>query len=899
MFRKSKSIKEIYNEAKGFDLVITNDPALATGLNRLIDHPRIGAFALTPRQLASRYGALMYGSLFSMPQIIAELSVKEKQPVRTIHPLIEKIFGIWRNTGLLEYSEPFLSRDEFEVAKMLKEFPSIELCMEEFDEEFIGSGKIAVAGLSLFNLLDRQVLPKKKPYSNIDLFTDEVHFPVEKTFVFMSNNEIVNAIVDTINEDNAESTAIVINFNSPNLVTLKSRLHNKGIDIIDKKFLSHESATQDLLKILDMSFRADELPVSEIRQLSDNCKLKISRKYDEWLFSTYVSVVKDEMAIKADNLLKRISKMTLGKVMNELENELGMKFSKHLKDVTEILKLNDRKADEDTYNELSYFIKNIDVETERTDNGVLIANSQNSAFINREIVYYVGMDSSWTKLVGDVEYIDKSEEEVKNIEKFQILLNQGGQRNYIATSVTGGEATIPCHYFNILLKKELKDFDDALFNPVPAISKEVAVPQPSKNMDLQSVNEVTSAMSQSRLKNYYQCPKKYSYSQIIPSIDYPWMTKGTLIHNFAEFCFDYPEFCRKFFDRILARIVKEFTESSGGTQEDIERSQFRLAMEQILRFIETLSIEKTPYKLGAEPNFLYKEYRKPKLYANPENLFSEIPPGIRGRIDLLGKNEIFDYKSSSGATSVGSHINQSNLNILRYRKSPVADFQAPMYMLFLQMKMNDDSEGIFNFVYPLADQFKIITGQKKDVTVKSLRYINEDYFDYLIGMDFYGMMNDTFRTVKKLSHDRWIKLLTIFRDRIESGEDISQPFTDEFRRIIKVELKLGYSDFKRKAEHTFEKEDIIPVGKKVQSGRIDKDKRGLIFRDDLERFKEYLVNVLSEVNEFSSSDFPYRPAYDKRKICYDCEYLAICTGNKLWEGSGEGVSDTESEEREE
>jgi len=153
--------------------------------------------------------------------------------------------------------------------------------------------------------------------------------------------------------------------------------------------------------------------------------------------------------------------------------------------------------------------------------------------------------------------------------------------------------------------------------------------------------------------------------------------------------------------------------------------------------------------------------------------------------------------------------------------------------------------------------------------------------------------------VKKFSHERWTKLLMMFRDKIESGEDISQAFSDEFRRIITEEMGLGYSDFNRKAEHTFEENDIKPVGKQVQNGRIDNEKMGLIFRDDLERFKKYLAEVLSEVNDFAKSDFPNRPAYDKRKICSDCEYLSICSGNKLWEGSGEAASETESEEHEE
>lgn len=899
MFRRSKSIRELYDEAKSFDLVITNDPALATGLNHMVDHPRIGAFALTPRHLAARYGSLKYGELFSIPRIIAEIAAGENQPVRIIHPLIEKIFGIWRNTGLLENCEHFLNRNEFEISRKLKNYPTIELCMEEFDEYFIQTDNIAVAGASLFNLLDQQVLPKKKLYSSIDVFKSENHFPVDNTYVFMSSNDMVNAIIDNIGEDNAESTAIVINFDSPNLTSLKTRLHNKGISIIDKKFLSSESTTQDLLKILDMSFRADDLTVNEIRQLSDNCNLTISRKYDEWMLSTYVSVKRDEKALKAMELLKKIHEMKLGKAIVEIESQLGIKFDRNLYDVIALLNLSERKANESTYNELSYFIKNIDVETERTKSGVLIANSQNSAFINREIVYYVGMDSTWTKLVGDVEYIDKAEEEIKNIEKFQILLAQGEQRYYLATAVTGGEATIPCHYFNILLKKELKDFDDKLFQSVIASSIEQPVRRPPEEKDLSAIVYNTVLLSQSKLKAFYQCPKKYAYSFVIPSVEYSYLTKGTLIHNFAEFCFDYPEFCRKFFDEILDRIAKEFSLNSGGTQEDIERSQFRVAMEQVLKFVEALSIERTPSKDNTRPNFLYSDFKKDKKYSNTEFSFEEIPPGIKGKIDILSEEKIYDFKSSHGAVSVLKHINQSNIRILNSKKSPEADFQAPMYLLYLTMQNTAEAEAGFDFVYPLAESTKFMTRQKNDVTVKTLRYIPEKYFDYLCGLEFFGLMSEKFQIVARFSHERWVDLMINFREEIESGEDISNTFTDEFRKILRDEMNLSYSDFNKRKEITFEDTEVKPVGRRVMKGRIDEEKRGLIFEDDIDGFRDYLASALKEINEYESSFFPYKPAFEKRKVCYQCEYLSICTGNKLWEGSGDSSVDSESEEPEE
>ena len=48
----AKSIDELYEEVKDYDLVICNDAPLALALNNRLDRPRVGAFAITPRQLA-------------------------------------------------------------------------------------------------------------------------------------------------------------------------------------------------------------------------------------------------------------------------------------------------------------------------------------------------------------------------------------------------------------------------------------------------------------------------------------------------------------------------------------------------------------------------------------------------------------------------------------------------------------------------------------------------------------------------------------------------------------------------------------------------------------------------------------------------------------------------------
>ena len=50
--RLAKSIDELYEEVKDYDVVLCNDAPLSLALNNRLDQTRIGIFAITPRQLA-------------------------------------------------------------------------------------------------------------------------------------------------------------------------------------------------------------------------------------------------------------------------------------------------------------------------------------------------------------------------------------------------------------------------------------------------------------------------------------------------------------------------------------------------------------------------------------------------------------------------------------------------------------------------------------------------------------------------------------------------------------------------------------------------------------------------------------------------------------------------------
>ena len=97
--KQVKSIQEIYNEAKQYDCVLTTDAALARGLNRLIDTPRFGIFAVTPRQLAAKFSDLHFTKIYTKFEFIDTVSKETGKPFRLVHALTENILNVWNQSG--------------------------------------------------------------------------------------------------------------------------------------------------------------------------------------------------------------------------------------------------------------------------------------------------------------------------------------------------------------------------------------------------------------------------------------------------------------------------------------------------------------------------------------------------------------------------------------------------------------------------------------------------------------------------------------------------------------------------------------------------------------------------------------------------------------------------------
>jgi CRISPR/Cas system-associated exonuclease Cas4 (RecB family) len=318
-------------------------------------------------------------------------------------------------------------------------------------------------------------------------------------------------------------------------------------------------------------------------------------------------------------------------------------------------------------------------------------------------------------------------------------------------------------------------------------------------------------------------------------------------------------------------------------------------MKQILDFLNSLEVDRIAETgTGRNENILYKHFRKKKLCGNTEQWFKEVSPGIIGRIDLLGNGTIYDYKTS-GKRSPSTIVKSSVLSMLKKKRSTDADFQTPMYLLYLSKSAFANDFSAFCYLYPLDAKSEFILGEEVSMSKSLVRFIPKTISNYMLSREVYETACEKSKAAGKLTYEQWKEFVEVFSERLETGDEVHEDVERQFHKLITEDLGLTPGDFNRKTEETFHKNEIKSVSSLFKDIRTPRGKDGLIFLNDIEETEEYIKGALVEMNEFAGTDFPCRPAFDKRKVCNTCDYLGICTGNKLWEGTSDESFDAGEE----
>ena len=861
--KKPKSIQEVYEEVKDYDLVLTSDVVLASALNRQIKTARVGKLAYTPKELAQKHSVGLFDTgILNKADLVLKVRNVSNLDLKVVHNAIERIIDIEKHTDDVE---THLSAEEVDIYNIYKELATQNKSIASFDKSNLPAN-VAIIEPTFFNNVDKKVLPET--FTEIKILTDEVK-TFSNFYLFNSQEELIHSMLDLITEDNESDVAIILDTKSSVLNLIKSKLYEKNIDIHIKDYLNDNLLTRTVIDLLQTALYLDEVTVKEIKPFLEYFNIDIAYSYNNYLLKKYVDEITDDEKIKKlYDFLKNINSKSYKEYL-----KLFVELPKQLNDILVKLDLLDELINYENFSNFRYYINNFDVEIDNTKKGVLLADCKSSVVVDRPVCLYLNPDISWNRQISSSEYVNQELEEMNNLNKFQIILFQGDKQLFFVQTIKENEKNIPCFYFNQIETKEIKDFNDELFNGIKC-SNRIIIEEESTSL-VKSQDYTLDLFSQSSLNTFFSCPKKFEFSRISPSEEQTYFLKGTLLHAFAEFYVNHKEFCNEKEDVFFANILlKEYMQMIAKTNEEIERSIFEIGINNIKSFIDTLEINSEHNLVYIESqkgdeNILSEILNKPISNKNTELSFANKETKLKGFIDLvINSTSVVDYKSSKKIKTIGKIITKSNLKLVKDE----ADFQPLVYLLELA-RHNPDKELSFYYYFFMNNYADVINQIA-------------EFKDNVIEVKFYPHTFNEF-----ISSDTGLEIICgqgARKDIVEllGGETIKRtlqenPLVNPFEMTRDISAYTILEDLIVAIKDTKKNRGIVEdFFKELYRLRVGSSKypKALFFKEDLELFGEFVKEQQLIVNRYANEGFPKQPK--SKETCKKCDFKDLCLGRE-------------------
>lgn len=881
MIRKVKSIQQLYEEVKEYDLVITNDAPLNTALIKSLNKTHLGSFALTSKMIGSKYSDYVFEEdKLQLSQIVLNVQKNFNLSLKEALFYTKNIFNIWQYVGSLKECTQYFSKQvEKEIIEYLGQLPSYQLSMQMMDLSFLEASTIAVIGEELFTALDSKVLTQY--YDSIQIHTDEEHM-LDILYTFESQKDIIDRVVSMITPQNQDGVAIVLNIESDYLPLIKAKLINNNIELNEKLYLYQDFRVREFLSILEVLFSLHNMYTKELIPIGSIFNIEINSKFEDTLFLEISKV--DSNAKELLEVLQTLKQLTFKEFVKKL-GHYNVHLPHKLTHILQSLELDNTIISYENILDLKYFIEHFDEEIEANKKGVLLIDAKNSSFINRDVIFYIGMDNSWVKNIDSQKYISFEEELQKNIISFEILLQQGKERFFFIPKNNKGNEVIPPYYFNFLLDTNIESYSSKYFNIVE-ISNNYQTLKYTPHSNFQDIDNIKhiDTISASALNKFSECPKKFAYSKLISGAQRDFFLKGTLIHAFAEFYVNHKEFVRnKELEEFVDIIMNELQVLSNPLQNHILRTQIRLACKSVIEFIDSIEIDTTLHYESSknisintsnknEENVFSQYYKLPITLKNTELEFKDLELGLNGFIDLaINRNTIVDYKTGRSKKVPSDIIKKSNFKEIVTR----CDFQPLVYLsVFRKIAPNTQIDFLYNF--PMIDSYNKIMENPLEENIVKVHYIpntfNEfiqtdtfkEYFSELLG-------NDARKIFEEYNSEEFFKEIDLTKEEFNKEEFIEK----HKQNFIDFHISKGIKENAKTVEHLSKLFSYI-VGFKFGEKVGNKgQKKVFYYTKDLDEFENFVQDSIKSINQSYKDRFPYHPVED-RTTCENCEFKKMC-----------------------
>ena len=844
--QQAKSLPALYDDVKGYDLVLVPDAPLASALNRQLDRPHLGTFATTPRRLAAgRREQVEERTVFL--ELLHETDLSWKQAAY----LGEEIIHCWEYTakpdGILEYDQ----FDNAAVEQAVEQVRHLDTTSRYLtDHEIDEATDLAVIGYPQLTELERSILPSD--YVTIDRFADQT-FDQPPFRLFDTSADIINAILSTIDEQTADEVAIVLDAGSEFSPLVESALDAADIPFYGGPGFLDEPDHRAFLQLLRIAFRGSDVCVSDVQPVLQHVGREVDTDHEEkrlhrldasegvWLLNWCNTVKAGEVTF--ETALGKYEELLDDTVLNEFREELGT------------LGLATQTVTEARIDDLEFYLQSYEIPIDRENKGVLLADAKSATHVDRPLVFYLGLDDDWTRTPLRRPWVNREAEFDRHLRQFQLLLQNGSSQYYLVRDTVGGSPVTPCLYFEELFEDSFSRFSD--FS-----TERYSTPKSSSGIGFESDSIPVSAteldtISQSSLSTYVNSPRDYFFDRIVDSPDRDYFRKGNLFHDFAEFYVHHPETVSSDdVDEIVDLMVEEMEPFIRGIDRDIHRTRFRAGVRNIIEFLDENAPETGHVAIedGGRGENTFAEHFGTSVRSDvTERWFENKDIGVKGKIDLIeAPTCLVDYKSGSkkSATKV---VKNSAIDDL----SDTPDFQAKLYLTY-QRSQQPDEHLEFVFVHLLENVDDIVSGDADvDDTITTVEYHPAPYLAHISSEEVYQQLrgegsNACQKTLSKASYRDYATVFETaeFPDTRDSDELIESPFGTTFTSKMKDVV----GDYK-----------YVEKGCKQAMRDFMRIRNRNYFEDDLDAFEEFVSERLAELNARRTGDerFPIADLLDE------------------------------------
>jgi len=885
--RRAKSIDELYEEVRDYDIVITSDIALVTALNGRIASPRIGGFAYTPRHIAKNEAVPVLGAgAMDDLKILSEISKETGYGLKHIHSELENIRTIRRYKR--DVRRYLYSNASKKIYDSFLGLGTIEKVMDSYtpeDMKFFKGKTVAVIGIELLDDLDKHFIPRD--HDEIDIFTDG-RYDIDVIYEVGNDRQLAENAVSLIDPKRADDTAIVLDTTGPIADAVRAALYRRKIPFKNTMSVKDLSQVRDYLQFLSLSLSYETLRVRHVRELLSGYRGFFPQGEDEYILHKIEDHLSDRTKELA-GVMKNVRGLTFLEVCEGVVPDV---HRPQIKMLLEDMEISDDKITSGLVNELSYAVNNIDDlhHNEEIPNeekkGVLLADCLKSVYVDRPFVIYLGLGPEWSYTTMGKEYVDRETEAEINMYKFSVLLQQGGSRLYAVNPMRNGKESSPCQVFEQIKEYERNGEDGPVAVSVFAdvagtiIKGQWASPQQAERVSrgedkLDPAEMKDWKFSKSTYNNYYACPRAYMYGKMISIPDSESTILGSIIHQFAEFYLCYPELVRGRTEHYTEMIREKYSGLSSEQMEEIDGSRIRVCMANIIRFIDSLGIKSVPldreYSRRKYKNMFMDMHNCTKYSSMTETEFTTEVHPLSGNFDLVIGSRVVDYKTgrANSPEVVKDHMNQA-------RKQDFFEFQPLIYLSLL--RDNSPPPYKFSLVYAADNDVRSVTDEDFRIgeNIRDVVLISESMREFLSDPDSPAKAEFGAADYAKI-----IEGWSSFVNRaFDAGTDSCEHWKDDEDLISSI---IGVLGLKNKKDTGAVPKALKKLAAIISPGMFVDGNEVTVPSDTLERFLSRVDEDHDAASRQTYSDFPAAP----RRNCDKCGFFMVCTRDVIDLSEGE------------